>query len=52
MVVIPYWKRSQRNCGEIRSIIAVQAIQKDAWQRHIDKMKKNHKMYIDVLGPF
>lgn len=33
-------KGPQRACGEVRSIISVQAIKKDAWQKHLDKMKK------------
>lgn len=33
-------KGPQRNCGELRSIVAIQAIQSDAWQKHIDNMKK------------
>jgi len=31
-------KGPQRACGELRCIIAVQAIKHDAWQKHLDKM--------------
>ena len=31
-------KSPQRACGELRCIIAVQAIKHDAWQKHLDKM--------------
>jgi len=30
-------KGPQRACGELRCIIAVQAIKHDAWQKHLDK---------------
>ena len=33
-------KGPQRNCGELRSIIAIQSVKTDAWQKHLDKMKK------------
>ena len=32
-------KGPQRACGELRCIIAVQAIKQDAWQKHLDKMR-------------
>jgi len=32
-------KAPQRACGELRCILAVQAIRQDAWQKHIDKMR-------------
>ena len=31
-------KGPQRACGELRCIIAVQAVKQDAWQKHLDKM--------------
>ena len=33
-------KGPQRNCGELRSILAVQAVKTEAWQEHLDKMRK------------
>lgn len=33
-------KGPQRNCGELRCIIAIQSVKTDAWQKHLDKMKK------------
>mgnify|MGYP001996881417 FL=1 len=33
-------KGPQRNCGELRSIIAIQSVKHDAWQKHLDKIKK------------
>jgi len=32
-------KGPQRACGELRCIIAVQAVKQDAWQKHLDKMR-------------
>ena len=32
-------KAPQRACGELRCILAVQAIRQDAWQKHLDKMR-------------
>lgn len=32
-------KGPQRNCGELRCILAIQAVKMDAWQKHIDKMR-------------
>jgi hypothetical protein len=32
-------KGPQRNCGELRCILALQAIKLDAWQKHIDKIR-------------
>ena len=32
-------KGPQRACGELRCVIAVQAVKQDAWQKHLDKMR-------------
>ncbi len=32
-------KGPQRACGELRCIIAVQAVKQDVWQKHLDKMR-------------
>jgi len=32
-------KGPQRACGELRCIMAVQAVKQDAWQKHLDKMR-------------
>jgi len=31
-------KGPQRACGELRCILAMQAVKQDAWQKHLDKM--------------
>ena len=33
-------KGPQRNCGELRCVVAVQAVKTNAWKKHIDSMKK------------
>ena len=32
-------KGPQRGCGELRCILAMQAVKQDAWQKHLDKMR-------------
>ena len=32
-------KAPQRACGELRCILAMQAVRQDAWQKHLDKMR-------------
>ena len=33
-------KGPQRACGELRCILAIQAVKRDAWEKHLDNMRK------------
>ena len=33
-------KGPQRACGELRCILAIQAVKRDAWKKHLDNMRK------------